>query len=663
MNPRKKIDVEELLSSYPAPAPPEDLAHRIHLEIPRLESVPTPTKRSGDPRRWLQAAALVVLVAGAAYAAYRVASVDQPGAGVMSVRPRAATVSGAEHGRGAVAAGPPLQPQSAKPPAPPKPSSSRSAPSSELVLHNQAQVVVTGEAPIVDVTSTFVGSNYAESSQTPHLLAGAARKVKDASGTAAAPSTGGTAEPNDQPYGDVFFKAYGTNPFVDTEDDRLSTFGLDVDTGSYSIARRFLADGHLPPADAIRVEEFVNAFDYGDPAPARGDFAIVASGGPSPYPRASDRYRMVRFGLRARDVDPADRKRATLVFVVDVSGSMNQENRLGLVKQALGLLLGRLRPFDRVGLVVFGTDARAILEPTGDHDAIRRAIEDLVAEGSTNAEAGLQVGYDMAERHRRDGEINRVILCSDGVANVGRTGPDSILAVIERQAKAGIELTTVGFGMGNYNDILMEQLADRGNGHYAYVDTLQEARRVFVENLTGTLQTIAVDAKVQVEFDPLVVSRYRLLGYENRDIADEKFRDDKVDAGEIGAGHTVTAVYEIKLVDGARSGQVATLRLRYRPADAKDFVEIEQPLRLEDFAKSWDRAPRALRLAVIVGELSESLKESYWARGLELSRVAAEARALAAEMPGDARSAELAEIAERANALRARKATAVAPGE
>jgi Ca-activated chloride channel family protein len=342
---------------------------------------------------------------------------------------------------------------------------------------------------------------------------------------------------------------------------------------------------------------------------------------------------------------------------------MQREDRLGLVKQALGLLLDRLRPFDRVGLVVFGTDARAILEPTGDHETIRRAIERLAAEGSTNAEAGLQVGYDMAERHLRGGWINRVILCSDGVANVGRTGPDSILSVIERQAKAGIELTTVGFGMGNYNDVLMEQLADRGNGHYAYVDTLQEARRVFVENLTGTLQTVAADAKVQVEFDPLVVSRYRLLGYENRDIADEKFRDDRVDAGEIGAGHRVSAVYEIKLAEGATAGEIATLRLRYRPADAKDFVEIEKTLRLEDFAKTWDRSPRSLRLAALVTQLAEVLKDSYWARGVDASLLARQLRELAGEMPGDARIAELAEIAERAESLRARKASAVAPGD
>jgi Ca-activated chloride channel family protein len=207
----------------------------------------------------------------------------------------------------------------------------------------------------------------------------------------------------------------------------------------------------------------------------------------------------------------------------------------------------------------------------------------------------------------------------------------------------------------------MEQLADKGNGQYAYVDTLKEAQRVFVENVTGTLQTVAFDAKAQVEFDPLVVSRYRLLGYENRDIADEKFRDDKVDAGEIGAGHRVSAVYEIKLAEGASSGVAATLRLRYRSADAKDFVEIERTLRLEELAETWDRSPRSLRLAALVVQLAEVLKESYWARGVDVARLAEQLRILSGEMPGDARVAELADLAERAADLRARKASQAAP--
>ena len=224
--------------------------------------------------------------------------------------------------------------------------------------------------------------------------------------------------------------------------------------------------------------------------------------------------------------------------------------------------------------MVYGSRGRVLLEPSGDLEAIRRAIDRLTPGGSTNAEEGLLLGYELARRHFRPESINRLVLCSDGVANVGRTGPESILARVEREAGDGIELTTVGFGMGNYNDVLMEQLADRGDGNYAYVDTLDEARRIFVENLTGTLQTIASDAKIQVEFDPEAVSRYRLLGYENRDVADQHFRDDTVDAGEIGAGHRVTALYEIKLADEPRRrGPLAEVRLRYRSRETGRVVE------------------------------------------------------------------------------------------
>ena len=464
------------------------------------------------------------------------------------------------------------------------------------------------------------------------------------------PTTGGNAEPNDEPYGDVFFKTYGVNPFVDTEDDRLSTFGLDVDTASYTVARRYLTDGHLPPAEAVRVEEMVNAFDYADPAPRDRDFTVRAEGSPTPFAEGG-RYRVLRFGIRAREVHAAERKPAVLTFVVDVSGSMDYENRLGLVKQALGMLLDELRPEDRVGLVVYGDEGQVLLSHTSDKGAIRRAIDRLVPGGSTNAEEGLLLGYQLAEQGLRQGAINRVILCSDGVANVGATGPASILARIGRDAERGIELTTVGFGMGNYNDVLMEQLADKGDGRYAYVDTLEEARRVFVEDLTGTLQTVASQARAQVEFNPAVVARWRLLGYENRDIADHRFRDDTVDAGEIGAGHGVTALYEIKLAEDAPAYlPAATLRLRWRSDESERFEEIARTLRVADFARSWDSAPRALRLASVVAELAEILRGSYWAKDGDLEALARRARRLA--MSGDPRLIELAELIEKASELK-----------
>jgi Ca-activated chloride channel family protein len=473
------------------------------------------------------------------------------------------------------------------------------------------------------------------------------------------PSTGGDAEPNDAPYGDVFYRGYGVNPFLDTEDDALSTFGLDVDTGSYNIVRRYLADRHLPPPEAVRLEELVNAFDYGDPAPRRGDFALHAEGAPSPW-GPGERYYLLRLAVTAREVAAGERRPADLVFVVDVSGSMAREDRLGLVKESLRLLLGELTEKDRVALVVYGSRGEVRLPFTTDKAAIGAAIDRLAPDGSTNAEEGIALGYDLALREGRREAMRRIVLCSDGVANVGATGPESILARIGAAATEGVELTTVGFGMGNYNDTLMEQLANQGNGRYAYVDQLDEARRIFVENLTGTLQTVAAEARAQVEFDPRMVSRWRLVGYENRDIADERFRDDTVDAGEVGAGHSVTALYEIKLAPGAarmREAQLGTLRLRWRPAEGAAFEETELRLRRSDLAESWAAGSHAFKLATVVARFAETLRGSFWARDADLDGLTADARRLASGSD-DPRVTELAELVARAADLRRGKADA-----
>ncbi|MEJ2736647.1 MAG: von Willebrand factor type A domain-containing protein, partial [Anaerolineae bacterium] len=369
----------------------------------------------------------------------------------------------------------------------------------------------------------------------------------------------------------MFFEDYGVNPFIDTEDDHLSTFALDVDTGSYTIARRYVQDGNLPPEDAVRVEEFVNYFEAGYDYPPQGQaFAIHVDGAPFPYSE-TERYQMMRVGIQGYAIPPDERKDVSLTFVIDVSGSMDRESRLELVKRALEMLVEQLRPSDSVGIVVYGSDARVVLESTSGAEArtILDAIYRLHPEGSTNAEAGLRLGYERANAAFNPGGINRVVLCSDGVANVGQTGPESIWDVISGYASEGITLTSVGFGMGNYNDVLMEQLADNGDGFYAYVDTLKEAERLFVHGLTGTLQSIAMDAKVQVDFDPAVVARYRLVGFENRAIADQDFRDDTVDAGEIGAGHSVTALYEVKLHPEA-GGRIATVHLRWQDPDTAE---------------------------------------------------------------------------------------------
>ena len=456
-------------------------------------------------------------------------------------------------------------------------------------------------------------------------------------------TTGGDAEPNDEPYGDNFFESAGTNPFVDTDEDWRSTFGLDVDTASYTVARRYLADGNLPKPDSVRVEEFLNFFDYGDEPPAQGDFAIRAEGAPTPF--APGNHRVLRFNIRGRQIRPEERKPAVLTFVVDVSGSMDMQNRIGLVKQSLGLLIGQLRPADKVGLVIYGSEARVVLEPTHDLKRVRAAVDGLRIDGSTNAEAGLIMAYEMANRYFRPEANNRVILCSDGVANVGNTGPKSILERIGKEARKGIELTTLGFGMGNLNDHLMEQLANQGDGRYAYLDTLDEARRVLVEEVEGTLETIAKDAKVQVVFNPEVVERWRLLGYENRDIDDDRFRDDTVDAGEIGAGHSVTALYEIKLKAGAQGHKpVANLHLRWRSEAAGKVREEEKLIRLSQLAPSWDRATPGLRLASVVAEFAEILRGSYWARGSSLTDLSQRAQKLSGELAGTRWAADVNEL-------------------
>ncbi len=427
--------------------------------------------------------------------------------------------------------------------------------------------------------------------------------------------------PNAAAFDDVFFKNYGVNPFIDTEDDHFSTFGMDVDTASYSVMRRYIRAGHLPPPDAVRVEEFVNALDYNYAPPPDGAFAVHIEGAPSRFGEGK-RLQLLRIGIKGRVVSDENRKDAILTFVIDVSGSMSLENRLGLVKRALTLLVEQLRSGDEVGIVVYGSRARVVLPHTGieAREEILAAINSLEPEGSTNAEEGLRVGYDLALRNARLGSINRVILCSDGVANVGQTGADDILREIRAHVDEGITLTTVGFGMGNFNDVLMEQLADDGNGVYAYVDTLNEAKRIFVENLTGTLQVIAKDAKVQVDFNPQVVSRFRLLGYENRRLAHEDFRDDSADGGEIGSGHSVTALYEIKLHESA-TGKLATIFIRHEDPDSHRVTEISEDIFSAELEGAFEDMSPEFQLAATVAEFAEILRESFWAQEGSLEAV------------------------------------------
>jgi Ca-activated chloride channel family protein len=450
----------------------------------------------------------------------------------------------------------------------------------------------------------------------------------------------------------MFFQNYGVNPFIDTFEDHLSTFALDVDTASYSVSRRYINDGNIPPADAIRVEEFVNYFDPGYPKPPEVAFGIYADGARSPF--QDDGTYILRFGIQGYEVAGYARKPASLTFVIDVSGSMGRENRLWLVKQSLQKLVDRLRPDDTVAIVVYGSDARVVLFPTSGEDraAILNAIYTLQTEGATNAEAGLRLGYQIAWQAFRPGVINRVILCSDGVANVGNTGPDAILETVRGYVESGITLTTVGFGMGNFNDVLMEQLADNGDGSYAYVDDLDEAEKLFVEDLTATLQAIALDAKVQVDFNPEVVAYYRLIGYENRDVADQDFRNDAVDAGEIGAGHSATALYAVMFRPNTE-GRIATVQLRWEDPDTHKVTEINGNFNTWDLAQSFEQADPRYQLAVAVAQYAELLRHSPWAAGTSASQLVEHAYRLSSILWDDAEVVEFAGLVSRASQIRA----------
>ena len=463
---------------------------------------------------------------------------------------------------------------------------------------------------------------------------------------------GGSATVNDAAYDLTFFQHYGVNPFIDTEDDHFSTFAIDVDTASYTVARRFLDDGNLPDQNAVRVEEFVNFFDQGYEVPTDDAFAIHIEGSPSPFGGAN--HWLMRVGLQGKELLEEQRQDATLVFTIDISGSMAREDRLGLVKQSLRLLVDELRSDDKVAIVTYGDRGSVLLEATEGRNKgeILQAIDSLQSGGSTYVEDGLKVAYKLAVGEIEPGRITRVMVLSDGAGNVGNTGPDSILSQIQEYVDQGVTLTTVGFGMGNYNDILMEQLANDGDGAYYYVDSLSEAQRIFVDDLTGTLQVIAKDAKMQVDFNPETISRYRLLGYENRDVADEDFRDDAVDAGEIGAGHSVTALYELKLREGTE-GTLGTVYMRYEDVGLNEVVEINQAYQLDSMAVSFEGASSRFQLAGVVAEFAEVLRGSYWVREGNLQAVADEARRIQQLLPEATDVAEFAALAAQAASLEA----------
>lgn len=432
----------------------------------------------------------------------------------------------------------------------------------------------------------------------------------------------------------------GHNPQVNPSVQPQSTFSVDVDTASYTLVRSYLEKGVIPPAEAVRTEELINYFPQSYPS-GSAPLSLYVEGGPSPFRSATH---LIQVGLQARPVTESERKPARLTFVIDISGSMDMENRLGLVKRSLSLLINELRPEDQIGLVVYGTRGRILQEHTADKERIRRAIERLEPEGSTNVEEGLRLGYELASSHFAKNAINRVILCSDGVANVGVTGPDAMLKRIEDYKQQGITLTTVGFGMGNFNDVLMERLADKGDGQYAYVDTLEEADRLFGAELSGTLQVMAKDTKVQVEFDPAQVKAYRLVGYENRAMSNDSFDDKSADAGEMGAGHSVTALYEVELKGDA--SQIGHVTVRYKDSRG-EAQEISAPIRRPNLGASAE-----LTWNASVAEFAGILRGSPWSASTTWSNLLVVARQASKELEAGSTYAEAIHLMETAQRLK-----------
>ncbi|RKH60738.1 vWA domain-containing protein [Corallococcus llansteffanensis] len=413
------------------------------------------------------------------------------------------------------------------------------------------------------------------------------------------------------------FEVYKPNAFTETTKDALSTFAADVDTASYSMARRYLQQGQLPPAQAVRVEEFVNYFKYRYAPPEEGAFTVHLEGAPSPF---NARRHFVRVGVQGKVVSRSQRKPAHLVFLVDTSGSMASSDKLPLALESIKIAVKNLNENDTVALVTYAGSTRDVLAPTPATDVkkIHAALDTLAAGGGTAMGSGMETAYKHAVKKASGSVVSRVVVLTDGDANIGpNLSAKDMLASVQKYVSEGVTLTTVGFGMGNYHDSLMEQLADKGNGNSFYVDSMKEARKVFETQLTGTLEVIAKDVKFQVEFNPKAVSRYRLMGYENRDIADKDFRDDKVDAGEIGAGHTVTALYEVELTGEAQ--ELATVRIRAKAPNGTEAKEQAFPLTRSQLKASLEAASPDFRFAVAVGATADILRAAPAAEGWSLS--------------------------------------------
>ena len=458
------------------------------------------------------------------------------------------------------------------------------------------------------------------------------------------------------------------NPFLDARRAPLSTFSIDVDTASYSNVRRFLKDGQLPPKDAVRIEELVNYFEYDYPQPV-GDTPVSVSTEAAVCPW-NTKHKIVQIGLQGKKVSLDNTPPANLVFLLDVSGSMNSPDKLPLLKDGLKMMINQLKPQDRVAIAVYAGSSGLVLPSTSISykGEILGALDRLEAGGSTNGGAGINLAYTVAENNFIPGGNNRVILATDGDFNVGTTSDDALVNLIEQKRKSGVFLSVLGFGTGNLNDSMMEKLSNKGNGNYAYIDSRDEARKALGEQVAGTLLTIAKDVKIQVEFNPALVAGYRLIGYENRLLADRDFNDDQKDAGEIGAGHSVTAIYEVvpagvplendgielKYSETERSdtrftNELMTVKLRYKEPDGDESKLLT--MGVLDNAIPVENASQNLRFAASVVQFGLLLRDSRY-RGNSSFAMARQLAASAASNDLKGYRSEFLELLDQARNLK-----------
>jgi Ca-activated chloride channel homolog len=470
------------------------------------------------------------------------------------------------------------------------------------------------------------------------------------------------------------YKAYHENKRNRVKEQPVSTFSIDVDTGSYTNTRRYLQMGQRPPVDAVRVEEFINYFTYNYPSPTNEPFGLTYEVAPSAL--EPSRF-LLRLGVKAQDARIKETP-WNLVFLIDISGSMMDQNKLPLVKQALKIIVGQMKSNDRVSLVTYAGSAGVALEPTGiiERAKIESAIDSLGAGGGTHGSAGIQKAYDLAQSARITNGVNRVILATDGDFNVGITDLKELIKLIEQKRESGIALTTLGFGSGNYQEATMEQLANKGNGNYFYIDSFKEARKVFQQDLAGTIEVVAKDVKLQVEFNPDQVTEYRLVGYENRKLKQEDFDNDTVDAGEIGSAHTVTALYEIVLADSPlarkeneklryegnrnqlpniapfdRNAELGFLKIRYKAPDGDTSKLLEFPLKRSEVKEEASAASSDFQFVTAVSGFAEILRKSNYAGQFTLKEVATLAQGALGEDPHGYRR-EFLELVRSAEVIR-----------